>query len=447
MNLKKIFSFLCFQIDETQNNFSLKDYEEYRKKKLISLFTFIFSFYLLFYSFIDIFILNHVLFGIFLFTALIFGILNFIFFTKKMIQRETASNVIISFSFVIFSSRFYQGGIEASGIFWMFLFPILSFFLKGGKKGVFLTLLLFFTNLILYFCFQDENHLKYPLKYTIIAFSVYLLSAGFSFFYEYSLKQYFYLIEVKTAELVKSKKQTEDAREELLKTNQIKDKMFTVISHDLRGSLGSIKNFVSYLISDPSYAQEKLSDSLNLILLGCNTTYDLLNNLLEWAKMQINRVEYQPSDFLINDLIKDNFAQNQAASISKSISLVFENSQNFWVYADKNMTDLILRNLIMNALKFTPHGGSVKVEVQEKEEGVEVAVRDTGIGMSPEMIDKLTRNENCESHLGTDGEKGAGIGLSLSKECAEKNRSRLLIESEKGKGTRIFFLLKKSSYV
>ena len=442
MKLKNLSQRFHFATEHPEDGFSPEGLEESRKKLLVSFFTYSFSIYLLIYSVIDIFIMRH-FFGYVTLTALLAGTLNYYLFKKSKIHRETASSVIIIFALIIFSSIFYLGGIDYSGIFWMLLFPPLCFFLKGSKKGFLLISLLLLILMVLYFFFSPASGYSYPLRYTLIAFSVYFLSAVFSFIYENTLREYFGIIQNKTEALRQSQEQTEQAKEELLKMNQIKNKMFTVLSHDLRGSFGSIKNYASFVLEEYKYKEDKkLSDSLEIILLSCHSTYDLLNNLLEWSKMQIDRLEFQPSVFCINDLIHNALVSHQAPAHFKSITLDSILNQNYMVHADRNMIELVIRNLLNNALKFTPQGGTIQLAVSTISNGIQISVQDSGVGIKSDLLSKLSHLEHYESQPGTQGEKGAGLGLSLIRECLEQHGSHLKIVSTEGQGTQFSFSLK-----
>lgn len=446
LNLKKLSQHRRLTGELPDRNFNPEDLEESRKKLLVSFFTYSFSLYLIIYSIIDIFIIRH-FFGYITLTALLAGTLNYYLFKKNRIHRETASSTIIVFSMIIFSTIFYLGGIDYSGIFWMLLFPPLCFFLKGGKKGFWLTSLFLLILALLYFYFLPALNRPYPLRYTLVAFSVYFLSAVFSFFYESTLREYFAIIKEKTQALHRSQKQTEEAKEELSKMNEIKDKMFTVLSHDLRGSFGSIKNYAAFILDEYKHKEDKkLSESLEIILLSCHSTYDLLNNLLEWSKMQIDRLDCQPSVFSINDLIDNALVAHQAPAHFKAISLTALSEGQYMVRADRNMIELVIRNLLSNALKFTPFGGTIQLKTSLTPKGVRVSIQDSGVGINPELLKQLERLEHYVSQPGTQGEKGAGLGLSLAREYLKQNASQLEIASTLGQGTNISFLLQQKSF-
>ncbi|WP_338761329.1 7TM diverse intracellular signaling domain-containing protein [Bernardetia sp. ABR2-2B] len=227
---------------------------------------------------------------------------------------------------------------------------------------------------------------------------------------------------------------------ELQKLNDTKDKLFSIISHDLRSPFAQLKGVLD-LFEKGGISEAELKYFLPEITKNVNYTSDLLNNLVYWAKSQMSGLHADPEDFDIYKLIANK--ENLFAKEITAKDLTFMNNvqQNTFVYADKNMTDLVIRNLVANAIKFCKKSDTILVKSEEtSNDFLIVRVVDTGIGISPKNKKKIFNEENFTT-LGTHKEKGTGIGLKLCKEFIEGNGGKIWIDSEEGKGTIFSFSL------
>jgi signal transduction histidine kinase len=170
-------------------------------------------------------------------------------------------------------------------------------------------------------------------------------------------------------------------------------------------------------------------------------TFELLENLLDWAGMQQGRIPFEPKPILLNNIISSEFEGLKETANQKNISLIDGNQENIIISADENMLRTVIRNLISNAIKFTPKQGFVKVSAEVRHDYVHVLVTDSGIGIKPETIGKLFKIETSFTTRGTENEKGTGLGLLLCKEFVEKHGGKIWVESEKGKGSTFSFSL------
>ena len=172
--------------------------------------------------------------------------------------------------------------------------------------------------------------------------------------------------------------------------------------------------------------------------------FRLSQTLLQWARLQIGRVDYEPERLNIREIMTDIMDVYANISRRKSISVTLPDRDG-WVFADQGMTETILRNLINNAIKFTHRGGLVELVIDETDSEVLVSVKDNGVGMSPAQVTIF--NEHClfDGTDGTAGESGTGLGLSISKEMIEKNGGRITVQSQEGLGTTFSFSLKRST--
>ncbi len=223
-----------------------------------------------------------------------------------------------------------------------------------------------------------------------------------------------------------------------------KDKFFSIIAHDLKNPFNTLLNFSQLLCSNlHRYDFEKIEKFVKIIQDSASKGYKLLENLLEWSRSQMGRIEFRPEKINLQTVFEDISTLLSNTAISKNISLkINESLENFILFADMNMTRTILRNLISNALKFTHNYGEVKVSSRIMESNwVEICVSDTGIGISQENIAKLFRIEEHLTTKGTAQEIGTGLGLILCKEFVEKHNGKIWCESEVGRGSKFYFTL------
>jgi len=230
------------------------------------------------------------------------------------------------------------------------------------------------------------------------------------------------------------------SEKKLRESNATKDKFFSIIAHDLKSPLGSIMN-MSQIISKEF--DEISDDEKKAIMLEFNktlkNTYNLLENLLQWANSQTGKIRYNPEQNDINDIIKRNVALLAGAAQNKKITIITNLKDINKLNIDANMINTVTRNLISNAIKFTNKDGVISVSSKEIHGFVEVSVSDNGVGMDELTISKLFRLDVTQTSLGTAKEIGTGLGLILCKEFIERHHGKMFVESESGKGTTIKF--------
>lgn len=230
---------------------------------------------------------------------------------------------------------------------------------------------------------------------------------------------------------------------ELGNINGAKDKLFSIISHDLRSPLSSLKGLMDLVIEGVLSKDEFLPVAQNLKH-SLESVQENLDNLLYWAQSQLKGLQVNPETFGLKELVNGKIKLFQEVGRSKGLSIHNEIDDDLEVVADKNHVRLIFRNLIANAIKFSLFGGSIVISQRRSEDSVEISVSDTGVGMSSKDVAKLFRTETHFSNLGTQKEKGIGIGLLLTKEFVEKNGGAIRVSSELGKGTTFTFTLRRS---
>jgi signal transduction histidine kinase/ligand-binding sensor domain-containing protein len=243
------------------------------------------------------------------------------------------------------------------------------------------------------------------------------------------------MIEARTREL-------QEKNSELDMANQTKNKFFSIISHDLRGPFSALLGILE-ILADPnnSVNQEKQQQLIKTAKSSAQNTFNLLENLLIWSRTQMKKTTQNPQTNDIIKLINKNIDLTQELLLQKSIELKTFVPQKLEGYFDEDMIDTVIRNILSNAVKFTPKGGNIEIGA-EKIHGSEIIVHvaDSGIGLTTEekvhLFDIGKNNKN-----GTDGEKGTGLGLIICKEFVEKNHGRIWVASNKPTGTILYFTL------
>ncbi len=228
----------------------------------------------------------------------------------------------------------------------------------------------------------------------------------------------------------------------LTELNLNKDKFFSIISHDLRGPTANIVRLSEFLM-EPNLTEEDNRTMLSHLHKSAQNLQKLLENLLSWAKFQMGRLDYTPTPVELSALVNESISQVGSMAAEKSILIKNKVPLRTYAYADDQMILMVMRNLLVNALKFSNPSGQVLISATEKPHEVEISVTDTGIGMSQDTVGKLFRIGNHFTTLGTSNEKGSGLGLILCMELLEKNNGSIRVSSEKDKGTTFTFTLPK----
>lgn len=241
-----------------------------------------------------------------------------------------------------------------------------------------------------------------------------------------------------------AQRELKDKNTQLQELNAGKDKFFSIIAHDLRGPLNSLK-VLTQVTEDQfdSYSPDKLKEVVALQHTSIDNLCNLLENLLTWSRIQRGMIEYQPQQTDVKGVIERNIALLTSNAEQKQITLRSSIPEKVFAYADPNMVDTIVRNLLSNALKFTGPSGTVDVSTTQDEAHVNVSVSDTGMGIDEKTLPKLFRIDTVYHKRGTAGEKGTGLGLILCKEFVEKNEGKIGVKSEVGKGSTFTFTLPK----
>ena len=244
--------------------------------------------------------------------------------------------------------------------------------------------------------------------------------------------------------LLVRQKEIQKQSKKLQELNLVKNKFFTIVSHDLRAPFHSLSGVLE-LISSGMVSEAEIKDLSLQLKVKFDKTKQLLDNLLEWGRIQIKEVKYEPTDVVLHDAVEDVLNVVRGA-YDKPVSLHNHVDSEHTVMADINMLQLILRNLVANGIKFTEDGGTINIGADLDGDFVCVSVADNGIGISKENQKKLFHKGNSYTTLGTDNEAGTGLGLNLCKEFVIKNGGSIWVESEVGKGSAFKFTLKKAEH-
>jgi signal transduction histidine kinase len=267
--------------------------------------------------------------------------------------------------------------------------------------------------------------------------------------YQFSILRKNAALHKKNGEIKQQKREIADKakllkvqKQKLSELNGVKDKLFSVVAHDLRAPLYGLRHLFSNM-QQYNLPAEEVKEKLPQVLTDVNHTIGLMENLLHWAKSQMNdnavKIVTVDIALLVESTIKQLYQQAAAKNIYIENSIL----QPVLVFGDKDMIGLVLRNLLSNAIKFTPQGGYIEIGLQDQDAFVQVYVQDTGVGISAAALQKINAR-NYYTTTGTESESGTGLGLMLCKEFLAKNGGSLFIESKEGHGSRFFFTVPKA---
>ncbi|OYU94151.1 MAG: hypothetical protein CFE21_17125 [Bacteroidetes bacterium B1(2017)] len=229
--------------------------------------------------------------------------------------------------------------------------------------------------------------------------------------------------------------------QELQRSNQIKDKVFSIIAHDLRAPIKSLSTVLTWVAED-DLPMEDLKKSLGSISKNVDTLNLTLENLLQWSRSQLNGVKSEPELIDIRKPVQEMMDLYKIQVAEKGIRFKYSIPDRFAVYVDKHHLNLLLRNIISNAIKFTRDGGEIEISASTYNQTYTlVSIKDNGVGMSAEAIEKVFSAVDHYTTYGTNNEKGTGLGLLLCKEYIDNSNGKIWIESQLGSSTNILFTL------
>lgn len=369
---------------------------------------------------------------------------------------------------------------HAALLCYFIFYPVFTCFIyiSGLNLGIELSFVLY--GILAVFFLQDLGYMLFVISFSMVCYfmlsvtwkdyryqletynyTCYLINHALSLIYIfyglYLIKQestgYQFKMLIKNRELYKKNLEIEDQKKEIVEKaklleqqafalnehNKVKDKLFSIISHDLKSPMYALQNVFSNAQKFDLPAEE-IKDMLPDVVNDLNYTTALMENLLQWAKwqMQSNSIHRETID--VNKLVQETVQLLHLQAETKKIKIKTKADLFVSAWADRNMISLVLRNLLSNAVKFTPERGCIEIGINESSSWVEVYVQDSGTGISKEEIAKIY-SEGFYTTNGTNDERGTGLGLMLCKEFLEKNDGHLIIESEPGSGSTFSFTL------
>ena len=228
--------------------------------------------------------------------------------------------------------------------------------------------------------------------------------------------------------------------DQLKDLNSTKDKLFSIISHDLRSPFSAILGFQDLLVNNYfEYSEDERIDMIRQVHTTTNQVYSLVENLLSWAKIQTSNIHQYPVVFNVKEIVLDKLGLYRKIAETKGISFNDQLPDDLVAFADINLLRTTLRNLVNNSIKFTSVGGNILITAIRDNHFIKISVVDSGTGMTQEQIDSLFNLEKTRSKHGTNGEEGSGLGLVLCKEFTERNKGSITVESQPGKGSTFSF--------
>ena len=256
------------------------------------------------------------------------------------------------------------------------------------------------------------------------------------------------LLEEKNKQLQKANQKLQQSEKHLKELNSTKDKFFSIIGHDLRNPLNALLGF-SELISGNSrdYTSEEIQRYSKIINEAAKNIHLLIENLLEWSRSQSGNIDYNPEKTDLTSMVGEILKVFEIHAEKKGVNLVSEIPDGLTVTADRNLLSTIIRNLVNNAVKFTPNGGQVRIFCEQHDKELIFSIEDTGIGMSEEQLGNLFRLDSQVTMPGTSQEKGTGLGLILCKEFVDMHNGRIWATSKPKEGSTFSFSLPRKAKI
>jgi signal transduction histidine kinase len=244
-------------------------------------------------------------------------------------------------------------------------------------------------------------------------------------------------------ELRNARDEIASKNEELLKLIAEKDKFFSIIAHDLRSPFNAFLGFTQLLVDElPDLTSEEIRKFAVAMKTSASNLYDLLENLLEWSRLQRGATVFDPTVFHLAWKVSQIIPLVKEPADVKNIKLETDVPEDLMIFADETMMSSVIRNLLSNAVKFTPKNGQIRLSAKYlPDDRVEIRVTDTGIGMNRDVLEKLFRLDRHPNRTGTDGEPSTGLGLILCRDFVEKHQGKLEVESRESNGSSFIITL------
>ncbi len=233
--------------------------------------------------------------------------------------------------------------------------------------------------------------------------------------------------------------------QQLLEAIADKDRLMSILAHDLKNPFNAILGLSQLLTTSlDQFDKPKIESFARLINNSAKNTYDLLEDMLMWARSQSGKIPFRPQNLVFSEVLQSIMTDSRLIADRKSIALNYQETNNIIVYADFDMLKTVLRNLVSNAIKFTQNGGKIEISIEQQDSEVIITVSDNGIGISPSAISKLFDKSKTHTTSGTEQEGGTGLGLFICLDFVEKHNGLIWVESEVGIGSMFKFSLPTS---
>jgi two-component system, sensor histidine kinase and response regulator len=373
------------------------------------------------------------------------------------LQKYQASLLTYFLLYPFLTCVVYINGINAGTALHFILFGVLSvFFIKDLGYMLFMIGLSMVSYFILAVVLKDNiyelsaaNNFLYLLNHAVaivfIYYGLYLVKKENNS-YQYKILRKNRILHVQNIEIREQKElitekanQLEISRAELAALNALKNRLFSVVSHDLKSPLYALRN-VFQNISHYDIPPEEVKNMIPELYKDLNYTLCLMENLLEWSKNQMQSDSVRPEEINVAELVSSVVKLLRLQAEAKQVYIESRIEEPVFVYADKDMINLVLRNLISNAIKFTPHNGKIEVGINDLSSFAEIYVQDSGVGISREALKKINECSFFTTR-GTASESGTGLGLILVRDFLTRNGGQMHIESEPGIGSVFSFTL------
>ena len=251
-------------------------------------------------------------------------------------------------------------------------------------------------------------------------------------------------LQAMSTELERQKAKLESTNRDLVEAMNSRNRLFAIIGHDVRAPIGYNLQALEMLIDNPDIVEKERKELLKMMASSSEVTYNLLDNLLVWGRSQTGKLRATPVRVKLKDLIDESLELINIGLKEKHLKVEVYVSEGHYVEADRDQLYIVIRNLVSNAMKFTPEKGSIYISSKKYDGEVVISIRDTGIGIPDAMLNKLLDAKSYVSTHGTRGEKGSGLGLQICQEIVQTNNGWMRIESSSGEGTTISFGIKAS---
>jgi two-component system, sensor histidine kinase and response regulator len=364
--------------------------------------------------------------------------------------RYEAGMITYFILYPLLTSIVYMSGMNLGVELYFFLNGILAvFFLPMISQMLFSVGLSMISYFVLVVINKEYNYQLHTSNFFLYLFNqgtaiVFIFYALFLIKKENNLYQFGILttnkaLQEKNEKIEKQKREIEQKAAELSELNLLKNKLFSVISHDMKTPMYALRNLFRSM-QQQNMSGREIKAIIPDVVTDLNYTTGLMENLLHWVKGQMHTASIVPSELNMAEITDEAIHIHQLQASTKKISISREMDKPYIVCADKDMVTMVIRNLLSNAIKFTPENGEIIIRLKNETPFCRVSIIDNGIGMDTEVMLKIHEN-NYYSTNGTASENGTGLGLMLCKDFLSKNGGELLIESEPGKGSVFSFTL------